>query len=60
MWPDKHVLVNVGNGTRSVFNDVDGQALGSALGSVASDTYVGVYATAAGKAYGGSFKSGNY
>ena len=55
-----HVLVNVGNGTRYVFNNVDGQTLGSAIGSVASDTYVGAYATAAGKAYGGSFNNGNF
>jgi hypothetical protein len=55
-----HMLVNVGNGTRYVFSDVNGQTLGSALGSVSSDTYVGAYATAAGKAYGGSYNNGNY
>ena len=56
-----HVLVNVGGtGMRYVFNDVDGQTLGSALGSVASSTYVGAYATAGGLAYGADYTGGGF
>jgi len=57
-----HVLVNVGGtGLRYVFNDVDGQTLATAIGApVASNTYVGAYATAGGKAYGASYNDGKF
>ena len=55
-----HVLVNVGTGIRYVFNDVDGQTPATALASVASNTYVGAYGTAGGKAYGSDWNGGGF
>jgi len=46
------VLIGTGAGTRYVFNNVDGQTVGSALFSVSSTSSTGAYATAGGLAYG--------
>ena len=55
-----NIIVHNDNGTNYVFNDTDGQTIGSALSSVASGSYVTAYATAGGQAYGSNGFPGQF
>jgi hypothetical protein len=54
------IVSNFPNSTRYVFNDVDGQTVGTALFSTASNSGATAYATAGGNAYGSDFGGGSF
>ncbi len=59
--PDRVLVYNVGDGTRYVFHDVDGQTTGSAITSTTlNPTGALAYATAGGLAYGGTTQFGQF